>query len=92
MALAQGNSDRCKVWLLDITGSTQAQIATLPVKELGTFDTVIAEEERTVRTYRLPQSKLFIVASVWHTDESMASEKGRDSISLQLLVSAEKDI
>lgn len=90
MALAQSNSDRCKVWLLDLTGRTAAQVETPSGKELGTFDTVIAEEERTVRSYRLPKSKLFIFASVWYTDESMASEKGRDFISLQLLVSPKK--
>lgn len=56
-------------------------------KELGTFDTVVGEEELTTKAYPLPKTNLFVVASVWYTDESMRSEKGSDSISLELMVS-----
>ena len=78
--LAQsGNPDRCEVALADI----QTQKST----ELGTFATVIAEEELTTRAFQLPGTKLYVVASVFYTDESMASERGADSVSLELTLS-----
>ncbi len=90
-ALAQGgNSDRCEVISLDVTGKKPAQCEHLQGKQLGTFDTVIAEEQLTTKMYRLPKTKLFVVASVLYTDESMASKKGADSISLQLSVSTKR--
>ena len=81
--LAQSsNSDRCTV--------TAADMQTKKSAELGSFQTVIAEEELTTRALRLPRTGLFIVASVFYTDESMASEKGADSISLELALSKGK--
>ena len=78
--LAQsGNSDRCELAIADMR--------TRKGTELGTFTTVIAEEELTTRTFRLPRTNLFIVASVFYTDESMASKKGADSVSLELALS-----
>jgi hypothetical protein len=78
--LAQsGNSDRCEVALADVR--------TQKITELGTFITVIAEEELTTRAFRLPGTKLYVIASVFYTDESMASERGADSVSLELLLS-----
>jgi hypothetical protein len=78
--LAQsGNSDRCEVALADV--KTQKSTG------LGTFTTVIAEEELTTRAFRLPGTKLYVVASVFYTDESMASERGADSVSLELTLS-----
>lgn len=78
--LAQStNSDSCAVGMADAkTGK---------VTELGTFKTVIAEEELTTRAFRLPGTKLYVVASVFYTDESMASDRGADSISLELTLS-----
>jgi hypothetical protein len=77
-----GNSDRCEVAIVDIK--------TKKSTELGTFTTVIAEEELTTRAFRLPHTKFFIVASVFYTDESMASEKGADSVSLELALSSSR--
>jgi hypothetical protein len=57
---------------------------------LGTFDTIMGEEVATTRVYRLPKTRLFVIARVWYTDESMASEKGADSILLELTVSAKR--
>jgi len=74
-----GNSDRCEVVLTDVK--------TRKSTELGTFTTVLAEEELTTRVFRLPGTKLYIVAGVFYTDESMASERGADSISLELSLS-----
>lgn len=48
------------------------------------------EEELTNRTLRLPGSRLFVIASVFPTDESMASAHGPDSIRLGLAVSRKK--
>src|ERR1044072_117958 len=78
--LAQsGNSDRCELMLSDIkTGKST---------KLGTFNTVIGEEELTTQVFRLPGTKLYIVAGVFYTDESMASASGADSISLELSLS-----
>ena len=79
-ALAQAsNSDRCEV----------ALAATNPKDNvmLGKFTTIIGEEELTRKAFRLPGTRLFIVASVFYTDESMASEKGSDSVMLELALS-----
>lgn len=81
VALAQArNSDRCEVGVS----------ATNPKGNviLGKFTTVIAEEELTTKAFPLPGTRLFIVASVFYTDESMASEKGSDSVMLELALSA----
>lgn len=88
VALAQsGNSDRCEVIAIDVTGKKLSQWDRLEGHRLGIFDTKIAEEELTTKIYPLPKTNLFIVASVWYTDESMASKRGADSISMQLFVS-----
>ena len=87
-ALAQsGNSDRCEVIAIDVTGKKLSQWDHLQAERLGIFDTTIAEEELTTKIYPLPKTNLFVVASVWYTDESMASKRGADSISMQLVVS-----
>ena len=80
-------SDRCRVFVADVIGKKSADVKFANEKELGMFDTVAGEEELTTRTYRLPRTKLFVIASVWYTDESLASDKGADSISLQLTIS-----
>ena len=87
-ALAQsGNSDRCEVIAIDVTGKKLSQWDHLQAERLGIFDTTIAEEELTTKIYPFPKTNLFVVASVWYTDESMASKRGADSISMQLVVS-----
>jgi hypothetical protein len=74
-----GNSDRCEVVLTDVnTGKSTG---------LGTFTTVIAEEQLTTRVFRLPGTMLYIVAGVFYPDESMGSERGADSMSLELSLS-----
>lgn len=81
-------SDRCHVFVANVTGKKVSSAKFSDARELGTFDTVVGEEELTTRTYRLPNSKLFVIASVWYTDESMASTKGADSMSLQLMIAS----
>ena len=88
VAVAQAvSSDHCEVMTLDVSGKKLNEIKELPGKSLGKFETVRAEEELTTRVFRLPKTHLFVIASVWYTDESMASEKGADSISLELIIS-----
>lgn len=77
-----GNSDQCEVGVYNI--NTKKGVI------LGKFQTTIAEEERTTRSFPLPGTKLFIVASVFYTDESLSSTKGFDSISLELALSRGK--
>ena len=48
---------------------------------------MLAEEELTTKAFRLPGTRLFIVASVFYTDESMTSAKGSDSVMLELALS-----
>jgi hypothetical protein len=79
-------SDRCHVYVASVTGKKPADAKFSNPTELGAFDTKAGEEELTTRTYRLPNTKLFVIASVWYTDESLASTKGADSISLQLMI------
>jgi hypothetical protein len=85
-------ADRCTVGVADVTGikTSDRENDTAPklkFKELGTFDTIIYEEELTTKSFRLPNTKLYVVASVWYTDESMAGENSQDSVSLQLTIS-----
>ena len=54
---------------------------------------MIGEEELTTKTYPFPHSNLIITASIYYTDESMASSKGVDSMLVGVVVSpkAQKD-
>ena len=79
--------DVCTVGLVDYSGKNIEEQIVLPVKRLGTFETVVGEEERTVRSFRIPGTKLFAVASVFYTDESMRLEDNFYSISLELTIS-----
>jgi len=85
-------ADRCTVGVADVTGIKTSGLGNdtapkLEFKELGAFDTDIYEEELTTKSFRLPNTKLYVVASVWYTDESMAGEDSQDSVSLQLTIS-----
>jgi hypothetical protein len=51
------------------------------------FVPTMSEEELTNKSFRLPGSKLRLVASVFPTDESMHSANGADSLKLGLGVS-----
>jgi len=85
-------ADRCTVGVADITSLKTSDLENdtapnLKIKELGSFDTVIYEEELTTKSFWLPNTKIYVVASVWYTDESMAGGNSQDSISLQLTIS-----
>ena len=85
-------SDRCVVGVIDVTSIRSADLeneSSLKTqwRELGSFVTVISEEELTTKSFRLPKSKLYVVASVFYTDESMAGVDSQDSVSLELIIS-----
>jgi hypothetical protein len=99
----QKQGDLCHVYVVDIakaqkgfdeysdTGNTQkiaAAQTTFPE-----FRTVIGEEELTTKTFPFPNSRLIITASIYYTDESMASSNSSDSMLVGVVVSpkAQKD-
>ena len=77
-------SDRCTIVVSDVTG---VKSKSQKPAELGSFDTTISEEQLTTKSFRLPKTRLYVVASVFYTDESMAGDNSQDSMSLELLIS-----
>lgn len=77
--LAQRGSDNCEMYVVD--GDAKKDVM------LEKFTTTIGEEELTNQTYPFLKTGLFITASVYYTDESMASEHGYDSMMLGVAVS-----
>jgi hypothetical protein len=60
-------------------------IAKQPVKEVARFKVDgVGEEERINRYFRLPKTNWFVVASLYSTDESLASKNGADSLDMEL--------
>jgi hypothetical protein len=100
---AQTAGDLCHVYVVDTEKARQALAITTGKFDLAAmqaaqtvfpeFRTAIGEEELTTKTYPLPGSKLIITASVYYTDESMASADGVDSMLVGVAVSsrAERD-
>lgn len=99
------NSDRCHVYVVDSMLALKAQKEFMEAKEseypklkekykdverLFPFEAVVNEETQTTKHFPFPNSKLFITASVYYTDEMMASETGPDSITLGIFVSPNK--
>lgn len=99
----QIRGDLCHVYAVDIekakkgfdeyndTGNTQTMAAA--ETKFPDFRTVVGEEELTTKTFPFPNSRFIITASIYYTDESMASSNGSDSILVGVVVSskAEKD-
>ena len=102
VATAQKNNDRCHVYVVDVektqkiledfktTGNsvTDAKLLAAGQTVLPEFRPVIGEEELTTKSYPFPESDLIITASVYYTDESMASSRGNDSMQLGIVVSS----
>ena len=100
-ASAQSQSDLCHVYVLDVakarraaetfteTGNATADAKALSVGQtvFAEFNPVMGEEELTTKTYRFPGTRLMITASVYYTDESMASAEGSDSMTIGIAVS-----
>ena len=84
---AQTGADACHVYVLDLAKSSRAlktaekaESEAAVAKALAAAQTIfpefrptIGEEELTTKHYSFPGSKLVITASVYYTDESMAS-------------------
>lgn len=100
-ASAQSQSDVCHVYVLDVAKArraaetfTESGNAAADAKALSgiqtlfpEFNPVMGEEELTTKSYRFPGARLMITASVYYTDESMASTKGSDSMTVGIAVS-----
>ena len=100
-AKAQTRSDACHVYVVDVAlgrkaidrfmaseeSEAAAKASTAGQTVLPQFKPLMGEEKLTTKTYRFPQSKLFISASVYYTDESMASAVGVDSMLVGLAIS-----
>ena len=85
--VAQTGADACHVYVLDLAKSSRAlkiaekaESEAAVAKALASAQTIfpefrpaIGEEELTTKHYSFPGSKLVITASVYYTDESMAS-------------------
>ena len=82
----QGTSQLdCAIATLSLDSPNPEIIRKQPVKQIGHFKVGNpGEEERITRFVKLPQSRWFVVASVYSTDESMPSKSGADSIDLEL--------
>jgi hypothetical protein len=62
-----------------------------PLKEIGRFKVDgVGEEERINKYFRLPKTKWFVVASLYGTDESMASKSGQESFFMELSLSRKR--
>ena len=99
-ASAQSQGDVCHVYVLDVakakraaasfteTGNAAADAKALSAGQtvFPDFYPVMGEEELTTKTYRFPGTRLMIIASVYYTDESMASEEGSDSMIISIAV------
>lgn len=70
---------QCEVYAADI-GSKR-------VLKKVQFSPLSGEEELTNEVFRIPGTSLTVTASVFYTDESMASRAGLDSMQLALAVS-----
>jgi hypothetical protein len=79
--------DVCSVGVMDYSAKKPEEQEFVLSRWLGKFEPVVGEEERTTHAYRIPGTRLFAVASVFYTDESMQVAEMHDSISLQVSVS-----
>ena len=75
----------CVVATLNLDSAKPQVIAKQPVKQIAKFRLDgIGEEERMNKYFRLPKTAWYIVASLYSTDESLASKNGADSLDMEL--------
>ena len=85
-AFSQANDPmKCAITVYQINRAEEGHL----IKSVE-FIPKMGEEELTNKTLNLPGSRQFVIASVFPTDESMASAQGQDSIRLGLAVSRKK--
>ncbi|HXQ70375.1 MAG TPA: hypothetical protein VN844_07810 [Pyrinomonadaceae bacterium] len=95
---AQTRKDVCHVYVVDVelarkaaerfqaTGDAPRDAKASGLTTFPQFNPTIGEEELTTKTYPFPGSRLIITASVYYTDESMASADGADSMQVAIAV------
>jgi hypothetical protein len=98
--VAQAQKDVCHVYVVDSglaersynarTTAEENRIAARAQTTFPEFRPTIAEEELTTKTYRFPRSRLMITASVFYTDESMATKETVESIIVGVVVSGRR--
>lgn len=54
------------------------------------FTTEVAEETSTTKTYTIPNTNKVITATVYYTDEMMASKRGADSMLMAIVIGGKK--
>jgi hypothetical protein len=75
----------CVVGTLNLDSANSEVVAKQPVKQIAKFNLGgVSEEERINEYFRLPKTNWFIVASLYSSDESLASRNGADSLDLEL--------
>ena len=102
MATAQHKKDSCYVYVVDVAKGEKAYNEYVKSKRAEAdinkalrdaqtlfpeFEPLIGEEELTTKNYPFPGSSLVITASVFYTDESMASVDGVDSMQIGITIS-----
>lgn len=87
------DGDFCHVYVVDVANAQKWNVGSQDPKTLKDvetnfpeFRTDIGEETLTNKTYTFPNNKLIITASVYYTDESMASKRGVDSMMIGIVV------
>lgn len=104
--LQKSRADQCHVYVVDVLQASKMQkevekaepseykkiAARYKTTEtvFPVFEAEVAEETQTTKHFPFPNSKLFITASVYYTDEMMASGKGDFSMMLGVFVSPRK--
>ena len=80
--------DSCIVGISGLTTDEHGRLSTTAKKEIGRFEvSQPGEENRITKVFRLPNTRMFVVASLVYTDESMAMESGYYSVELDLTLS-----
>ena len=75
----------CIVATVNLDSANSEVIAKQPVKQIAKFNLGgVGEEERINKYFRLPKTNWFVVASLYSSDESLASRNGADSLDLEL--------
>ena len=106
VGVAQTRGDLCQVYVVDRAKALKAENSYRdtgnPEKDTKAFraaqtlfpefETKVGEEELTTKTYLFPGSKLVITASIFYTDESMASQGGGSDSMVVAVAVAERPL
>ena len=81
-----GDTANCVVSVFDASAKNWGMHA-LPIKELGRFAVASTEDVTTTRAFRLQDTGLFAIASVFGARDSQSSDGGARPLSLALIIS-----